>query len=150
MLDHFALAETIRTSKARYCRYMDTQNWAEFAALFAREPTIRFFGEDGIALGEFDSLDEFLAATKAYLAGARTIHQVHNDEIEVITEEEVRAIWSMEDYLLFPDGDDVRPASMHGYGHYHETWRLEDGQWRLAHLELHRTILEIKPKEIAA
>ncbi|WP_268814760.1 hypothetical protein [Sinorhizobium meliloti] len=32
---------------------MDTQNWAEFAALFAREPTIRFFGEDGIALAEF-------------------------------------------------------------------------------------------------
>ena len=150
MNNRLALIETIRASKARYCRYVDTQNWSQLAALFTRNPNIRFLGEDGVTLAEFSSIDEFLSVTKAYLSGARTIHQVHNDEIEVVSEEEVSAIWSMEDYLIFPDIDDSRPASMHGYGHYHETWRLEDGQWRLAHLELHRTILEIKPKENAA
>lgn len=148
--NHLALVETIRTLKARYCRYVDTQNWPEFAALFAPQPSIRFIGEDGVTVAAFDSIDEFLAVTKNYLAGARTIHQVHNDEIDVVSETEVRAIWSMEDYLIFPDVNDGRPASMHGYGHYHETWRLEGGQWRLAHLELRRTILEIKPKENAA
>ena len=34
------------------------------------------------------------------------------------------------------------PRTMHGYGFYHERWKLIDGQWRLAHLELHRSILD--------
>lgn len=150
MQNHLVVVETIRRSKARYCRYVDTQNWPEFASLFSQSPTIRFLGEDGTVLADFNSVDEFVSVTKAHLSRARTIHQVHNDEIEVISENEVRAIWSMEDYLVFPDVSDGRPASMHGYGHYHETWRLEEGQWRLAQLELRRTILEIKPKEKAA
>jgi hypothetical protein len=145
-----ALAETIRTLKARYCRYVDTHQWQEFAALFATKPTIRFFGEDGILLAEFEAADEFMAVTKAYLSGVKSIHQVHNDEIDIVSETEISAVWSMEDYLIFPNENDGRPASMHGYGHYHETWRLEEGQWRLAYLELRRTILEIEPKENAA
>lgn len=150
MQKRLALAETIRTLKARYCRYVDTHQWADLAALFARKPTIRFVGVDGVLLAQFDAVDEFVAVTKAYLSGVKSIHQVHNDEIEIVSENEISAVWSMEDYLIFPEGTDGRPASMHGYGHYHETWRLEDGQWRLAHLELRRTILEIKPKENAA
>jgi len=145
-----ALAETIRTLKARYCRYVDTHQWVEFAALFASKPIIRFFGEDGALLAEFDAVDEFVAVTKAYLSGVKSSHQVHNDEIDIVSETEISAVWSMEDYLVFPKVNDGRPASMHGYGHYHETWRLEEGKWRLAHLELRRTILEIEPKENAA
>ncbi|EPE97133.1 nuclear transport factor 2 family protein [Rhizobium grahamii] len=150
MQKRLALADTIRTQKARYCRYVDTHQWVEFTALFASNPTIRFFGEDGVLLAEFDAVDELVAVTRAYLSGVRSIHQVHNDEIDIVSDTEISAVWSMEDYLIFPDGNDGRPASMHGYGHYHETWRLEDGQWRLALLELRRTILEIKPKENAA
>ncbi|MET3855343.1 nuclear transport factor 2 family protein [Rhizobium sp. OAE497] len=150
MQKRLALAETIRTLKARYCRYVDTHQWVEFATLFASKPTIRFFGEDGALLAEFDAVDEFVAVTKAYLSGVKSIHQVHNDEIDIVSETEISAVWSMEDYLIFPNVNDGRPASMHGYGHYHETWRLEGGQWRLAHLELRRTILEIEPKEKAA
>lgn len=150
MQKRLALAETIRTLKARYCRYLDTHQWVEFVAIFARKPTIRLVGEDGVLLAQFDDIDEFIAVTKAYLSGVKSIHQVHNDEIDTVSESEIRAVWSMEDYLIFPDGNDGRPASMHGYGHYHETWRLEEGQWRLAHLELRRTILEITPKETAA
>jgi hypothetical protein len=129
---------------------VDTHQWQEFAALFATKPTIRFFGEDGILLAEFEAADEFMAVTKAYLSGVKSIHQVHNDEIDIVSETEISAVWSMEDYLIFPNENDGRPASMHGYGHYHETWRLEEGQWRLAYLELRRTILEIEPKENAA
>lgn len=51
------------------------------------------------------------------------------------------------DCLIFPPTADTRPASIHGYGHYHESWEFEDGQWRIAKLELRRTILEITPKE---
>ena len=121
MQKRLALAETIRTLKARYCRYVDTHQWVEFAALFASKPMVRFFGEDGALLAEFEAVDEFVAVTKAYLSGVKSIHQVHNDEIDIVSETEISAVWSMEDYLVFPNVNDGRPASMHGFGHYHET-----------------------------
>lgn len=150
MKNTLALVQKIGVLKARYCRYVDTKNWAEFAILFSRNPIFRFFDQDGSLIAEFDAADEFVAVSNAYLVGATTIHQVHNAEIDVVSEREVRAIWSMEDYVRFPEGDDGRPASMHGYGHYYETWRLEASEWRIAQLELRRSILEIKPKENVA
>jgi hypothetical protein len=81
--------------------------------------------------------------TRGFLEGAQSIHHVHNAEIAVVGDDEVSAIWSMEDYIIFPDGDAERPKSMHGYGHYHETWRLAGGDWIITRLELRRTIVEI-------
>lgn len=53
----------------------------------------------------------------------------------------------MEDGIIFPPDASDRPARMRGYGHYHETWvRTPDG-WRIARLELRRTLLESTPRE---
>ena len=150
MSDETSIIKNIREAKSRYCRFVDTKQWKDFAKLFARKPKIRFLNVDGTVLAEFESTDDFVAVTTAYLTDTKTIHQVHNDEIEIVSETEVKAIWSMEDYIVFNDREDDRPASMHGYGHYHETWRLEENAWRLASIELRRTILEIKSKEQAA
>lgn len=139
--------DEIEIRKARYCRYVDTKLWEEFRELFSDEPNIRFVDPEGQTIHSFTSVDEFVTTSARYLEGARTIHQVHNAEMERVSDREVKAIWSMEDYLVFPSADHTRPASMHGYGHYHETWEFEDGQWRIAKLELRQTILEITPKE---
>ncbi|WP_414814753.1 nuclear transport factor 2 family protein [Rhizobium sp. IY2] len=139
--------EAIGFQKARYCRYIDTKRWDEFGKLFSTEPEVRFMDPEGNTVGAFNSVADFVAVTARYLEGARTIHQVHNAELERVSAHQVTAIWSMEDYLVFPVEDETRPASMHGYGHYHETWELADGQWRIVKLALRRTILEIKPKE---
>ncbi|MCQ1775830.1 nuclear transport factor 2 family protein [Neorhizobium galegae] len=137
----------IATRKAQYCRYVDTKRWEVFRELFSDVPDIRFVDTEGNTINAFTSVEEFVTISALYLDGAQTIHQVHNAEMERISDDQVNAIWSMEDYLLFPAVEDARPASMHGYGHYHETWKFEAGQWRIAKLELRRTILEIRPKE---
>ena len=139
--------DEIGMRKARYCRYVDTKLWEEFRELFADAPDIRFVDAEGTTIHAFTSVDEFVTRSAGYLEGARTIHQVHNAEMERVADDQVNAIWSMEDYLVFPPDDDQRPATMHGYGHYHESWQFRDGQWRIAKLELRRTILEITPKE---
>ena len=36
-------------------------------------------------------------------------------------------IWSLQDFIVWPDG-----SRLHGYGHYHETYALEGGEWRIA------------------
>ncbi|MBO0144594.1 nuclear transport factor 2 family protein [Agrobacterium sp. Ap1] len=147
MQDDNQVFHEIETRKARYCRYIDTKQWDEFQELFLNEPYIRFMDTEGQTIHAFASLDDFVTTSARYLEGARTIHQVHNAEMERVSDREVNAIWSMEDYLVFPRVDQTRPASMHGYGHYHETWHLEGGEWRIARLELRRTILEIASKE---
>jgi hypothetical protein len=46
-----------------------------------------------------------------------------------------RGIWPMED-RLGPEGSSGR--SVHGFGHYHETYEHVDGAWRIKTLRLSR------------
>ncbi len=48
-------------------------------------------------------------------------------------------IWSMEDIVEFPDG-----TVLQGYGHYHETYRKVDGEWRIATLHLTRLRMDYR------
>jgi SnoaL-like domain len=141
------ISERIRQRKARYCRYMDTRQWVAFAVLFGDNPIISSVDPDGKLSASFASVDEFTATTSSFLEGARSIHHVHNSEIEFVSDNVVSAIWSMEDLILFPSVDIRRPRSIHGYGHYHETWEGDGDDWLITRLELRRTILETQFKE---
>lgn len=142
---HSNAFDQVRQAKARYCRYLDTKQWDAFADLFIPEPEITMYDEAGALVVAYSARDEFIVAARDYLEGARSIHQVHNDELTQVSDREIGAIWSMEDYILFPEGENVRPSRHHGYGHYYETWVLTSEGWRIASLELRRTILEITP-----
>ncbi|SDH15445.1 MULTISPECIES: nuclear transport factor 2 family protein [unclassified Duganella] len=140
--------DQIRAAKARYCRFADTKQWQAFTAVFIARPEILIYDAADQLLISFDTREAFSGAARDYLEGTQSIHQIHNEELTQVSATEVHAIWSMEDCVIFPDvADDPRPARHHGYGHYHERWVLEDGLWRLARLELRRTILEITPKQ---
>ena len=94
-------------------------------------------------MATFDSIVEMGRMTRDLFADTHTIHQTHNSEIEFRSETEAQAIWSMEDRHIHASQDGSPPKTLHGFGFYHETWKLLDGQWRIARLELHRNILEI-------
>lgn len=139
--------DQVRAAKARYCRHADTKQWDAFASAFVAHPQILIYDAADQLMVSFETREAFVAAARGYLEGAQSIHQVHNEELTQLSDTEINAIWSMEDCVIFPDvADDPRPARHHGYGHYHERWILEDGAWRLARMELRRTILEITPK----
>jgi hypothetical protein len=137
--------EQVRLGKARYCRYVDTKQWDAFFDLFIPSPDIKIHDVAGELLFAFTSREAFTASARDYLAGAQSIHQVHNDELTQLSDIAISAIWSMEDLILFPNEADGRPSRHHGYGHYHENWILTADGWRIASLELRRTILEITP-----
>jgi len=50
-------------------------------------------------------------------------------------------IWAMQDVVVWPEGV-ARPLptvhSLTGFGHYHETYSLVAGEWRIASLKLTR------------
>ena len=78
---------------------------------------------------------------RASLDGVRTVHQVHSPEIEVAGDE-ARAIWAMQDRLVWPDG-----RTLTGFGHYHERYRRVDGTWRIAEGRLTRLLRQVKKME---
>ena len=122
--------EAIRTLKARYCRFLDTRQWEEFRELFTDDVTVDL-GDAGM----FDEAEGFLAFARSALEGTTSVHRVNMPEIEIVDADNATGIWAMADIV-------VRPGSSHsGYGHYHETYRRNDGEWRIASLRLTRLLV---------
>jgi hypothetical protein len=46
-------------------------------------------------------------------------------------------VWAMEDLFTPPAGNGA-PGGHCGYGHYHETYRRVEGEWKISHLVLTR------------
>ncbi|MBB3458296.1 hypothetical protein FHT86_006621 [Rhizobium sp. BK313] len=149
-MDKRDIVDTVALRKAQYCRHLDTKRWDEFAALFHETPELTFLGPEGETTASFSTTSEFVALTRSFLDGAQSIHQIHNAEIVVVSDHEVAAIWSMEDYIIFPAGHEHHLRSMHGYGHYHETWKRQRGDWVITRLELRRTIFELQHQDSQA
>lgn len=135
--------EQVRRAKALYCRFVDTKEWARFSDLLEPAVHVQAYDPAGGTIAAFDDRGSYVDAVSAFLHGAQSIHQVHNDEIDQLSDTEISGIWSMEDVIVFPKNSDGRPARLHGYGHYHELWRRGPDGWRLARMELRRTILDI-------
>jgi len=53
-------------------------------------------------------------------------------EIELLGEARARAVWAMED--IVDDGHQI----VHGYGHYHDTYRKVGGDWKIDSVRLTR------------
>lgn len=114
--------EAIKQLKARYCRLLDTKDWAAWRTLFADD----FLSDTSPAGGKkIHGADEFVAFTRKSLRNQATVHQVHAPEIELTSPTTARGVWALEDVVRFGPGVNLR-----GYGHYHETYEKIGGQWR--------------------
>lgn len=126
--------EAIRQLKARYCRFVDTQQWDALRELFA--PDAGFDLGDGMV---FSDRDGFVAFVASALTGAQTVHHVLAPEITLTGPSSAEGIWAMRDVV-----DRGRPGEgvLRGYGHYHETYRKDGGRWFIAALRLTRLRVE--------
>ncbi|OBK40768.1 DUF4440 domain-containing protein [Mycobacterium sp. 1245111.1] len=101
--------EAIRQLKARYCRFLDAKDADGWRSVFS---------DDVVVLA--------------------TMHHCHTPEITLTSPEIASGIWTMEDWIIFGNGNEL-----HGAGHYHETYEKRDGSWRIKTLHLTRTIQQI-------
>lgn len=135
LADHFAIC----TAQARYCRAIDEQDFDTLEALLTEDycvevpPGSLFQPEPGRAAAV-----DFIRASTNGVRGA--VHHVHSPEIAV-DGDHATAIWGVYDRLVWEPGD--RTAT--GWGHYHQRWRREHGQWKLASLRLERTLMILEP-----
>jgi uncharacterized protein (TIGR02246 family) len=129
--------EAIKQLKARYCRLMDTKDWASYRLLFT-DDVVMDTTESG---GEIVSgADAFVAFLVTAIGEAVTVHQCHTPEIELIAPGRAAGVWAMEDMLRFPDG-----SELHGYGHYHETYEQSSHGWRISSSRLTRLRMDFGP-----
>jgi SnoaL-like domain len=121
--------EAIEQLQGRYCRTLDTKDWAGYAALFTPDAVIdtspaggpRFAGIDGF-------VNEHLIPT---LQETITVHHGHTPEIQFPTPTTATGIWAMEGHAWWKSG-----RHFHDWGHYHETYELVDATWKITSLTL--------------
>lgn len=134
--------QAIQELKARYCRLMDTKQWALWRALFCEDLVIDVTDDvppelgDGVTRGR----DAATAQVELFVGKAITVHQVHSPEITLNSATTASGIWAMSDVVIWPEGTSPMAgvSSIHGYGHYHEVYRKEAGGWKIAALTLKR------------
>jgi hypothetical protein len=126
----------IETLRARYCRLLDTKDWAGFRKLFTDDFVSDTSESGGTLIVGADRFVEFVSST---LASAITVHQVLQPEIDLTSATTARGVWAMQDIVRFVPG-----LTLYGHGHYVETYEKTDGHWRIASSTLTRLRMEIR------
>jgi len=140
-LDRLEAIEDIRSLKARYYRLMDTKQWDALAGLFTADlevltPEGNVYARGGAA---------YAAALRNSLEQSVSCHQGLSGEVAVQDADHASAIWAMQDVITWADRHPLTGwKAIVGRGHYHETYRREDGAWRIATLTLTRLSLDIQ------
>jgi hypothetical protein len=125
-------------AKARYCRFLDTKSWENFADLLTEDFELDLSGASHH--GTIKGRDEALNLIRGSLTGAVTAHQVHNPEIALNGNEAI-VIWAMQDRVVWA----ADKPSLVGYGHYNERWIKRSGEWKLAAQRLTRLHVDMLP-----
>lgn len=137
-LDAITARLALSDAKARYCRMLDTKDWAGYAALLTEDFVLDV--SEGTQVPVITGRDAAVEQIKSSILTAKTAHQVHTPEIR-LNADEAQVIWPMQDRVVWaPD----RP-SITGYGHYHERWVRRNGEWKLAALRLTRLHIDVHP-----
>lgn len=145
-LERLAAVDAIRQLKARYFRCMDTKDWQGFAGVFAPDAQLDMRSEmhDGSGgSGLIEGAASIADFVRSRIDDVETVHHGHTAEIELTSADTARAIWAMEDRLRWPPGSPL--AGLHGFGHYHETYRHIDGRWYITSTRLTRLRIDIEP-----
>lgn len=128
--------EDIKTLKARYFRCVDTKDWAGYAAVFADD--VHFDISADMPGCILDTPKAIVEMAEAGLSNCVSVHHGHCPEITITSDTTAEGIWAMEDMLRWKDATASPVQTLHGYGHYVETYSKRDGRWRIRSLKLTR------------
>ena len=138
-IERLTAIEEIRRLKARYFRCLDTKDWDGFRDVFASDAEMDMraeAGDRGLVHGS-QAIADFV---RGVVGDVQTVHHGHMGEIALTSPTTATGIWAMEDLLRWPAGGPY--GSMHGWGHYHETYAKQGDAWRIRTLTLTRLRLD--------
>jgi hypothetical protein len=125
--------EAIKRLKAGYFRLLDTKQWDAWREVFTDDFTAEVHGPHPVI--HFASADEMVASNREILAEAPTVHHGHTPEIDLTSSATATGVWAMQDVVKLG-------AGFVGYGHYHEEYRKQGGEWRIARMKITRLLIQ--------
>ena len=134
--DTIRAVQELTQAKARYCFTLDTRDWVGFGNLMTDD--IELDVSDGTGVPVITGRDEAVGMIRSSLTNAKSAHHVHTPLID-LNGDEAQVVWAMQDRVVWESG----PA-LTGYGHYHERWVRQSGEWKIASLRLTRLIMEFQ------
>ena len=143
-LEKLLAIESIKQSKSRYFRGLDTKDWELYGSSFAPDAEMdmreQSHNPDNLLIGR-EKITEYVSRQ---LDGIVTVHQGHTPEIDFTSETTANVIWAMEDLLWVKDPAAQKPFThLHGWGHYRETYRKVGDVWLIQTTTLTRLKLEM-------
>jgi hypothetical protein len=149
-VDKLLAIEEIRQLKARYTRFVDSQDWENWRKLLTDDAVFGPLEPDPNAAEKWQVSgaeaiwdtprlvggDTIVAWIAKGMVEVRSVHMVFQNEIEILSEDEARGVWGMEDILRFPN------RLVKGYGYYKEAYVRENGDWKIRHFHVLRKYLE--------
>ncbi|MGP4012929.1 nuclear transport factor 2 family protein [Streptomyces sp. 4N124] len=138
--------DQIRELRARYVRYADTKQWEKMVGVFTDDAVMRFRNVDG-TLANVVTAGEFAKTIGDRVGAGQPIHHLFTHEVTFTSDTTAQGVWAMEDRIYHDrEAHPEAPFSfLHGFGHYHDTYRKVDGEWRISDCELTRLRLKIVP-----
>lgn len=122
--------EAVREAMYRYWRTLDYKQWDDLRDCFTEDADADWGTAGWNAVGR-DNIYAFLHDNESR-ADLRLSHFGHNPEVEVLSENEARGIFKLEDWVTI-GGMTV----MRGFGQYRMQFeRGSDGTWRIKRLRL--------------
>lgn len=121
--------------KARYCRCLDTKDWAGYADCFTEDFELELPPDGMVHKGR----DTAVASVRGHVEHWITTHHVHNPEIAFDGADAADVVWAMQDRNTYPEAQarEMDCSGHLGFGHYHERYvRCDDGKWRIARSRL--------------
>lgn len=146
--------EEIKRVFALRLRCMDEKRWEVYPTLHTADVVSETWGglpgdkqpQTGDTSNRVVGAEKLATAIRTMLGGptvVTTVHHGHAPEIELTSDTTARGVWAMEDKLWWTNGD--HEEHLHGYGHYHEEYRFEDGRWLISYRRLSRLREDVTP-----
>lgn len=136
-----AIHRAIWRLKAEFFLAIDQKRWDDFARFFTRDARIdysRARPESDEPVPAIPSLQAYVDFARQFVGSARTVHQGSTPIIDIVKDDQVHALWRMEDIIL-RSPDDMLPFG-HGFGIYEDEYRLTEDGWRIDSLAFTRLL----------
>ncbi|HEX7872633.1 MAG TPA: nuclear transport factor 2 family protein [Sphingobium sp.] len=147
--ERLAAVEAIRTLKARYWRGVDRSDDDLVRSILHPDCVLDYTGccTDPASGRDFlPAMNVVLRGRDSWAGGAFkaanivTVHQGHQQEIDVTSATAATGIWSFSDRFFNPAG--VPFARFSGYGFYYDSYEAVDGVWLLKTTQIERLRVE--------
>ena len=145
--ERLAAIEEIKQLKAKYWRGVDLGDGGLVRSILAEDCVLDYIGcctDPRTGVDHMPAMNLVLTGRDSWLSDALsemvTVHQGHQNEIEVTSETTANGVWSFTDRFFMPPGSPCE--RLVGYGYYHDTYEKVGGTWLLKTTRITRLRVE--------